>query len=391
MLASADPYPLYSYLRENEPVHRIGGSDFYLVSTWNLVNEVLMRTDEFSSNLTATMILEPGGARPFPLAGLGDRSHVLATADDPAHAMHRKTVLPSVVARRILALEPFIDSTVRRLWSDALADGAIDWVDAVSDRLPMIVVARLVGFPAPDVSWLVAGAYATTQMLDGVITDEQLATATMAAAELAGYLTNEFTKARAEPGDNVLGDLARHCNAGELTEETCVLMLLQLVGAGGESTSGLLGNAAWLLAAQPDIAEEVRRAPELLPAFIDEALRLESPFKGHYRHIVRDTRLGDVDLLADSHLLLLWGAANRDPAAFDSPDKLLLDRPHGRAHLAFGKGTHFCIGAALARLEARVGLGMLLGESTSIDMAEPPAWMPSITVRRLQRLSLRIN
>ena len=208
MLASADPYPLYSYLRENEPVHRIGGSDFYLVSTWNLVNEVLMRTDEFSSNLTATMVLESGGARPFRLAGLGDRSHVLATADDPAHATHRKTVLPSVVARRILALEPFIDSTVRRLWSDALADGAIDWVDAVSDRLPMIVVARLVGFPAPDVSWLVAGAYATTQMLDGVITDEQLATATTAAAELAGY---DFTVQVTSNGtDFVRFDSASH-------------------------------------------------------------------------------------------------------------------------------------------------------------------------------------
>ncbi|WP_167099986.1 cytochrome P450 [Mycobacterium sp. DL592] len=391
MLDSPDPYPLYSWLRENQPVHQVGDSEFYLVSTWSLVNEVLARTEDFSSNLTATMVIDGAGARPFPLAGVGDTSHVLATADDPSHAAHRKSVLPSVVARRILALEPFISATAQRLWANAGADGSVDWVEAVSDRLPMIVVAQLLGFPAVDVDWLITGAYATTQMLDGVITAEQLDAAVAAAGALAEYLACEFARATADPRDDLLGDLARQRNSGLLDDQTCVLMLMQLVGAGGESTSGLLGNAAWLLATHPDIADTLRATPESLAMFVDEALRLESPFKGHYRHVVRDTRLGEVDLPADSHLLLLWGSANRDPDAFDSPELLLLDRPQGRNHLAFGKGTHFCIGAALARLEARVTLGMLLRESESITVTEPPTWVPSITIRRLQRLSLHIS
>jgi hypothetical protein len=196
---------------------------------------------------------------------------------------------------------------------------------------------------------------------------------------------------REHPGDNLLGDLARHCNAGQLTPETAVLILLQLVGAGGESTAGLLGNAAWLLAGRDDLANQLRGNAALLPAFIEEVVRLESPFRGHYRHVLADTTLGGVDLPAGSHLLLLWGSANRDPAAFDTPDELRLDRPGGRAHLGFGKGDHFCVGAALARLEARIALTLLLDETTAVTTTETPAWIPSVMVRRLERLPLRVE
>lgn len=391
MLAAADPYPYYRWLRETAPVHRLEESDFYLVSSWELVHDVVARGGDFSSNLTATMILSPEGVRPFGLAGLGDGSHVLATADDPVHEVHRRAVLPSLAARRIRALEPFIESTWRTLWSDSRTGGSADWVAAVANRLPMIVVARLIGLPAVDVDWLVSGAYATTQMLDGAITATQLARAVSAAGELATYLSGEFSSARSNPGDNLLGDLARLCNDGALDAGTCALMLMQLVGAGGESTSGLLGNAAWLLATHQGVAARVRGEPELVRVFIEEALRLESPFRAHYRHVRHDTKLGGVPLPAGSHLLLLWGAANRDPAAFHAPDTLRLDRPGGRGHLAFGKGTHFCVGAALARLETRVALTGLLSQTTDLHVTEPPAWVPSVTIRRLERLPLRLT
>jgi cytochrome P450 len=300
-------------------------------------------------------------------------------------------VLPTVVAKRIRALEPLVADTVRALWTEGLRDGCIDWMAAIGNRLPMTLLGRLIGFPAPDIDRLVSGAYATTQMLDGAITPDQLHNAVTAAAELAGYLADQFARAREHPGDNLLGDLARHCNAGQLAPETAVLILLQLVGAGGESTAGLLGNAAWLLAGRDELANQLRGNAELLPAFIEEVVRLESPFRGHYRHVLADTTLGGVDLPAGSHLLLLWGSANRDPAAFDTPDELRLDRPGGRAHLGFGKGDHFCIGAALARLEARIALTLLLDETTAITTTEAPAWIPSVMVRRLERLPLRVE
>jgi len=393
MLVLDDPYPFYAQLRETDPVHRVDDSNFYLVSTWQLVNEAVMRPHDFSSNLTASMVLDPeGGVSEFTMAGPGDPGHVLGTADDPVHAIHRKMVLPTVVAKRIRALEPLVAETVARLWSEGLGDdGSIDWVAAMANRLPMTLVSRLIGLPTVDMEWLVTGAYATAQMLDGAITPEQLKTAIAAATELAGYLAEQFAAARKDPGDNLLGDFARHCNARELRPETAVIMLIQLVSAGGESTAGLLGSSALTLAHREDIAAQLRANMDLLPAFIEEVVRMESPFRGHYRHVLADTTLGGEDLPAGSHLLLLWGSANRDPIAFDAPDELRLDRPSGRAHLGFGRGDHFCLGAALARLEAKTALTRLLSETRSIRTTEPPAWIPSVMVRRLQRLPLEVD
>jgi cytochrome P450 len=393
MLLLDDPYPFYAQLRETDPVHRVEDSNFYLVSTWELVNEAVMRPQDFSSNLTASMVLDPdGGVSEFTMAGPGDPGHVLGTADDPVHAIHRKMVLPTVVAKRVRALEPLVAETVAGLWTEGLGDdGSIDWVAAMSNRLPMTLVSRLIGLPLVDMEWLVTGAYATAQMLDGAITPEQLKAAIAAATELAGYLAEQFAAARKDPGDNLLGDFARQCNARELKPETAVIMLIQLVSAGGESTAGLLGSSALTLAHRDDIAAQLRDNMDLLPAFIEEVVRMESPFRGHYRHVLADTSLGGVDLPGGSHLLLLWGSANRDPKAFDAPDELRLDRPSGKAHLGFGRGDHFCLGAALARLEAKTALTRLLSETRAITTSEPPAWIPSVMVRRLQRLPLEVE
>lgn len=393
MLALDDPYPFYARLRETDPVHRVADSDFYLVSTWELVNEAVMRPRDFSSNLTASMVLDPdGGVSEFTMAGLGDPGHVLGTADDPVHAVHRKMVLPTVVAKRVRALEPMVFEAAERLWNEGLNDdGSIDWVAAMANRLPMTLVSRLIGLPTVDMEWLVTGAYATAQMLDGAITPDQLQTAIGAATELAGYLADQFAGARKDPGDNLLGDLARHCNARDLKPETAVIMLIQLVSAGGESTAGLLGSSALMLAGRPDVAQRLRDDIDLLPAFIEEVVRLESPFRGHYRHVVADTTLGGVEVPGGSHLLLLWGSANRDPAAFDAPDELRLDRPSGKAHLGFGRGDHFCLGAALARLEVKTALTRLLGETSAISTTQPPAWIPSVMVRRLHSLPLEVE
>jgi cytochrome P450 len=261
----------------------------------------------------------------------------------------------------------------------------------MANQLPMTLVSRLIGFPPVDMEWLVTGSYATAQMLDGAISPEQLKSAITAATELAAYLAEQFAAARKDPGDNLLGDFARHCNAGDLKPETAVIMLIQLVSAGGESTAGLLGSSALTLAHRADIAQQLRENMELLPAFIEEIVRMESPFRGHYRHVLADTTLGGVELPGGSHLLLLWGSANRDPAAFEAPDELRLDRPSGKAHLGFGRGDHFCLGAALARLEARTALAHLLSETRAIRATESPAWIPSVMVRRLQRLPLVVE
>lgn len=389
--AIQDPYPLYRRLREAGPVHRIGDAGFHLVCSWAAVDEAIKRPQVFSSNLTATMTYRDGQVVPFELDGLGGPSHALATADDPAHALHRRLLVPHLAARRLPALERLITDTFDRLWEQGCTDGHIEWMGALANRLPMIVVARLIGVPEDDVDALIRWAGASTHMLDGLIDDDGLAASGAAAMQLGGYIAEHFTTALAEPRDNLLGAVATACAAGEVDPQTAQLMMIILFSAGGESTGSLLGNALWTMATRPDVWQALRDNPALIPDFIEEVLRFEPPFRGHYRHVLADTELGGVDLAAGSRLLLLWGAANRDPAQFARPDEFRLQRPGGKSHLAFGRGAHFCIGAALARLEARMVLRRVLDRVRTLEATEVGPWLPSILIRRREYLHLTVG
>ncbi|MEU0538761.1 cytochrome P450 [Nocardia sp. NPDC005978] len=388
-----DPNPLYRLLREHSPVYRVPGTDFFLVSTWDLVTEAVSRPEIFSSNLTGVLLRQPDGPPiTFDMDGGGQAVHVLATADDPAHLVQRKLVQP-LLAKRIRGLAPTVHALVGTLWEDGLRDGRIDWATGMADRLPLALVADIIGLPDADVPQLLSWAYESTEMLGGVVDADGFTRSVGAAAELTGYLYTKFAAAQQNPGDDLLGVLARACAAGELTDTVAVLVLVQLVGAGGESTAGLVSTAARMLAADPALQREIRREPALLPALLDEALRLESPFRAHHRHVTADTVLGGVELPAGGHVLLLWGAANRDPARFEDPDTLDLDRRSGANNLAFGRGVHFCVGSALAKLEATAALTALLERSSHFTLADdaPPQWFPSLFARRHRSLTLQIS
>ncbi|PKV81892.1 cytochrome P450 [Nocardia fluminea] len=388
-----DPYDLYRSLRETAPVHQVPGTDFYLVSTWKLVTEAVSRTEDFSSNLTGVLVRQPEGPpATFDLDGGGQAVHVLATADDPTHLAQRKLVLP-VLGKRIRTLGPTVRELVDRLWSEHLRDGRIEWAGAMADRLPLAMVAHLIGLPDEDVPQLLSWAYDSTEMLGGVVSGEQLGRLFTSAAELARYLHHKLQDAQRDPDNDLLGVLAQACTAGEIAEEIAVLVLVQLVGAGGESTAGLVASAARILATHPELQERLRREPNLIAPFLEEVLRLESPFRGHHRHVTAATTLGGVELPAGSHLLLLWGAANRDPDHFEVPDEVRIDRQGVTRHLAFGKGAHFCLGSALARMEALVAITTLLERSSNVTLVDDdqPRWVPSIFVRRHLTLPLRIH
>lgn len=387
-----DPYPLYAEMHRTGPVHRIGDSGFYAVSGWDAVREAVARPGDFSSNLTATMMYQPGGAvTEFVVGELGGVTQALATADEPAHATHRKILLPHMAAKRILGVEPLIAKTAAQLWDANVDSGGIEWMDAIANRLPMMIVGRIIGVPDSDVDKLIRWGYAATQFVEGLVTQEQMAAAGISVMELAGYITEQFQRATVQPRDDLLGDLAAKCAAGELSDFVALAMMITLFSAGGESTASLIGSAAQILAARPDVQRQVRDRPELRGAFLEEVLRYEPPFRGHYRHVVGDTELCGVELPAGSRLLLLWGAANRDPVQFDTPGEFRLDRSGSKGHITFGHGAHFCIGAALARLEANIVMGHLLERTSNVNVAETGRWLPSLLVRRLERLRLAIN
>ena len=431
MDTTEDPTTFYSRLHTDSPVQRIGDSPFFAVGSWDLIAEAVRRPEDFSSNLTATMVWhDDGTVSEFPVAGLGDAMHVLATADGARHRDHRKLVMPSVAPARIRELEPGIRRLLDESWTANLHDGRIDWVSAVAQRIPMAVACELLGLPPDDRAVLTRWAIATNVLIDGVITPEQLTTATAAVGELTAYLSAALTGAgsgasgpndtgagsgasgpndtgagngASGPNDTGAGsgasgtgsalvEVAARVADGRLDHASAVMILFQLVAAGAESTTSLLNSVVWLLDRHPEVVERLRRDPDLIPVFVEETLRLETPFRGHFRHVVTDTTLGDTQLPAGSHVFLMWGAANRDPAHFDDPAAIDLDPAARRSHLAFGKGLHLCVGAALARLQARLAVEHLLRVATTfrIDLGQTQ-WEPGILVRRFTTLPLTVT
>ena len=390
--AIQDPYPLYDRLRAAGPVHRVGDSGFYLVCNRDAITEVVSRPADFSSNLTATMTYTAdGGVAAFPMDKVGGRTHILVTADDPVHAAHRKLLLSQFTAKRVRAFEPLIADIFEKLWATGIVDGRIEWMDAVANRLPMMVVARLIGVPDDDADQLAHWGYASTQLLDGLMSTDELAASMAAITDLSAYIVEQLRDAADHPRDDLVSELASACRTGVIDQFTAQLILVSLFSAGGESTASLLGTAVGMLTGKPDVQRRLREHPELMGAFVEETLRLEPPFRAHYRHVLRDTRVAGVDLPADSMVLLLWGAANRDPAHVEAPDEFRLDRPTIKGHLTFGKGVHFCLGAPLARLEAMTVLPMLLERTSRLEAAEVGPWLPSVLARRYEYLELAVE
>ncbi|WP_059020936.1 cytochrome P450 [Mycobacterium sp. M26] len=390
--AIQDPYPLYNRLREAGPVHRVGDSGFYLVCDWAAITEVVTRPEDFSSNLTATMTYTAdGGVTPFAMDGVGGPTHILVTADDPIHAAHRKLVLSQFTAKRVRAFEPLIAEIFDTLWEQNLADGRIEWMDAVANRLPMMIVARLIGVPDEDADQLAHWGYASTQLLDGLMSAEELSASMSAIIELTTYIDEHLARAAADPRDDLIGELATAVGDGRLDHLTAQLILVSLFSAGGESTASLLGTAVGFLATNPELQTQLREHPDLMGTFVEETLRMEPPFRAHYRHVLRDTELAGVAIPADSRVLLVWGAANRDPAHFEAPDEFRMDRSNTKGHMSFGKGAHFCLGAPLARLEAMTVLPMLLGRTSWFSAADVGPWLPSVLARRYDYLELAVD
>lgn len=247
-----DPYPLYEQMHRVAPVHRIGDSGFYAVSSWDAVNEAVTRCDDFSSNLTATMMYQPGGTvTAFEVGDVGGAIHALATADEPAHSVHRRALLPQLAAKRIRAVEPFIARTAAAVWNANARGSSIEWMGAMANRLPMMIVGRIIGVPAGDIDKLTRWGCSATQLVEGLVSPDQMEAAGVAVMELSGYITEQFQQAATDPHDNLLGDLASACATGDIDNVAALTMMITLFSAGGESTASLIGSAAWILTTQP--------------------------------------------------------------------------------------------------------------------------------------------
>ena len=267
----------------------------------------------------------------------------------------------------------------------ALSEGKADFMAEIGNPLPMKIVSDLVGFRKSNIDKLLQAAFDSTAVVSGSSSIFQLGWCMLRSYLSYRWVGTQLRSASTDQQD-ILGSIKRSIDAGVLSEMEGRAFLLLFLAAGGESTTSLLGSAVRILADDQALQTTLREQPDLIPAFIEEVLRLESPFRFHLRSTPKDTVLGNVPIPSGSTVLLFWGAGNRDPETFINPDNIDLTRP--RKHITFGRGIHTCIGAPLARLEALTVLQLLLASTSRIalDPADSPQWVNSLQVRRYQKL-----
>ena len=321
---------------------------------------------------------------------LGSRS--LITSDPPAHGPMRSLVNRGFTPRRIAALEPRIRAIARAALDAVEGKGELDLVSDFSIPLPVTVIAEMLGVE-PDrhadfKRWSDCIMSAITGSAAGLRPEILL----QAFKELTEYMTAVVEARRAQPREDLISTLIR-AEVGEtaLTPIEILMFTLLLLVAGNETTTNLLGNAMLALLAHPAELARVQRDPGLIPGLVEEALRFDGPVQFVLRRATQDVELAGTRIPAGATVMPMIGSANRDDAQFPDADRFDVTRnPQG--HLGFGVGIHFCLGASLARLEARVALEELLARFSSLERTQPDVeYVDSFLVRGLKRLPLRFE
>jgi cytochrome P450 len=384
-----DPYDFYATLREQAPVWLVPGTGVVVISTFALLAEAVARPEDFSSTMHCLLYRDQDGL-PARL-DFGDAAMpTLATADPPVHTTHRRAVFPELVARRMRTLEDDIRALSATAVKQALDHDNFDFMATIGNVVPITVVARLIGFRDIDPMQLLEAAFDSTTMVGGTVSMDELNSLVTRTESIEAWIADQIADAAVAGEEGILLAVRRALDAGTLHIGEATIILHTLLSAGGESTTSLLGNAVRMLAENPGLQQRLRDKPQQLDVFVEEALRLESPFRQMMRSVPHDTTLGGVNIASGSTVLLLFAAGNRDPAQFDDPDRIDLTRESPKRHLSFGHGVHFCVGAALARIEARAVLGAMLEQTREFTLAPDRAseWVDSLLVRRHSQLYL---
>ena len=312
--------------------------------------------------------------------------------DSPRHARVRSMVNKTFSARQIAAVEQvvrgFVTCLLDRMAEKGAGGRAIDFVSEFAYPLPSAVVGELLGVPEEDCQWFRPLVELAAQFIEPDAQDRDLSQADAASVKLRAYLSDLIARRRAHPGSDLVSDLVRVRDAddGRLDDEALLTNVALLLLAGFTTTTHLLSNTLRLLLQHPLDMTGLRGRPDGVPSFIEEVLRFEGSIQvANVRHASADTAIDGVKVSACSNVLILLGAANRDPRRFTEPD-VFNPRRSGSQPLAFGAGPHHCLGAALARMEARVAFPPLLDRFPGIAAAGEPDRYDHLVLRGYDRL-----
>ncbi|NNG38497.1 cytochrome P450 [Flexivirga sp. ID2601S] len=385
---AANPYPTYRFLRENAPVHR-SAFGHWVLSRYEDV-EAVLRSPAVGKNVEA--FIAGQGVRDW-------RSHESFTRmldhliwmNPPRHTRLRRLLASGFTPRAIQAFQPRIEERVGVLLEPLRDQREIDLLDVFAFPLPVAVIGTLLGVPQQDWPQFRRLVRDVTLCVEPSPSAEQLATADGAAHELNAYFDELIARRRRHPQDDLITHLVNveidgdRIAAGELTS-----LIQFLFGAGFETTTNLFGNGMLALLRHPGQLTLLRNHPDLIPGAVEELLRYDPSVQLTMRTALEDLPVGDHAIPRGDSIVLLLGAANHDPARYDNPDQLNVTRTEIHP-LSFGGGIHFCLGAALGRLEGQCGFRALLSAFSDIELAGEPSWKSNLTLHGLLNLPLRVT
>jgi cytochrome P450 len=362
------PFPAYDALRDEAPVYFDESTKLFVLTRYEDVRMCLMDQARFS-NMTGLVQtrLSPAVAELYERKGWPPVPTLLNN-DPPSHKFYRSFIDKAFGAKRATSLAAYIERSVTEL-IEAFIDtkGEIEFVYAFAVRLPLQVIMDLVGVPRAMLDQMIIWADAGTESTSPVLTPERELQLIELSIEFQQYFAKLAESYRGKPAENLLSDLVNDVVDGRSLTITELLSLVQIVMAAGyDTTTSTISSAVAGLIDVPERQEMLRKAPERIPSYIDEILRLYAPLQGLFRRAVEDVTIHGVTIPKGAVVNVRWGAANRDPRKFADPGVLDMDRANLSQNLSFGTGIHTCVGRPLARTEVRIALEHLLQRTSAI-------------------------
>jgi cytochrome P450 len=382
----ADPYPFYRRLRETAPVFKTP-QGLWLLTRYADVAFAL-RDRRFGKDFAASMARRYG-TNVLNEPSVASLSRTMLVQDPPDHTRLRGLVTKAFTARRVADMRPRIRKLVDQQLDRVIDKGAMDVMVDLAHRLPVIVICDMLGIPEEHRAPFLVGNNVNGRILDPVpMTADEMARSNASTQAANGYFDQLCELRRREPRDDLTTELVQAEEAGDrLSTEELRANILLLFGAGHETTTNLIGNGLLALHRQPDQWERLKADPSLIANGIEELLRFDSSVQLTGRVAKENVEVGGVTIPAGDSVIMLLGAANRDPAQYADPDRLDVARPNVRP-MSFGGGIHHCLGAQLARLEAEEAFTALVERLPNIELPEKgnPAWRRTFTLRGLSQL-----
>ena len=390
------PFEFYEKLRAEAPVYQIPGTEMYLITSYKDVKEVARKHKIFSSEMDDLM----QGVSPDPeideiMAGGYPSVATMLTRDAPAHNRYRAIVNPAFAQSRVEKMREKILVIVDELIEKLPQSGYVDFFHDFCVHLPVWVIADALGVPRADLDKFKYWSDCAVSQISGMASREERIRNAKSQVEFQHYFAKMIEHRRTNPSDDVVSILVNSkVEEAPLDVPEMLSIIQQILVAGNETTTATLAGGMVHLIKRPDVLLRLRKEPELISAFVEEILRLETPSAGMWRFVLEDTEIGGIKVAKGARAMIRWASGNRDEEIFDHGDKIDLDRTNMDKHMAFGYGIHACLGVHLSRQELNVAFRRIIEKISSWKLAEDHqslVYVPSVLLRGLGELHLEIE